>query len=254
MKPAWVFESSDINVKAISDYDELKRLFVTHPLMIFRRQKLSESEFLDFMRHMGQPVEQKFRRALVVEMSGKSQSQLSSTSELGWHADESYQPVYPEALTLFAVQIPKDTGCTHWANLQAAYASLDSDLKIQLEGLTAHHEFQNFDGYLRDLVEFESDEKKRMNYAYGKCAHPVVGTWHGSKFLRLNHGFTARIVNAAEDLLPRLLEHIVSVKNVYSHAWQEGDLVVSNNHTLIHRRDRFRDAKRLLYRGLFNLN
>jgi taurine dioxygenase len=187
-------------------------------------------------------------------MGGKSEKQLSSTSELGWHADESYLTEYPEALALFAVRIPKEGGRTHWANTQTAYAGLDANTKLQLEGLMAHHEFQHFDNYLQDLVEFESAEKKRVQYAYVKCAHPVVRIWRGEKFLCLNHGYTARIEDAPAELLPRLLEHIVSPQHVYSHEWREGDLVVSNNQVLIHRRDRFNDPQRFLFRGLFNFD
>ena len=249
----WVLEINNLDVRDFNHFEEFKKLFLEFPILVLKKQTLDQTCFLEFMRKFGTPVAQKFKRNFVIEMTDRSQTQLSSTSELGWHSDESYQTEYAEALCLYAVCIPPEPGKTHWANANLAYLNLSEDQKARLANLICYHEFENFDDYLKDLVEFESEKAKRINYAFGKCAHSVVGTWREKPFLRLNHGFTTEILDAPAELLPNLLDKITEAGNIYSHQWSEGDLVVCNNHLLIHRRDRFLDPRRFLYRGLMNL-
>ncbi|MGZ3652765.1 MAG: TauD/TfdA dioxygenase family protein, partial [Bdellovibrionota bacterium] len=243
---------SGINVAESNDAERLRNALLHFPVLIFKDQAMDQTQFLESMRKLGSPVQQKFQRSFIVEMSGRSQRQLSATSELGWHADQSYEEEYPEILCLYAVSIPPERGQTHWANAHVAFAGLAAEQRKALQRLKSLHAFEHFDGYLQGLVEFESERTKKMNYAYGKCLQPVVREWQGRPFLCLNHGFTSKILDAPENLLEELLAIITRPENTYSHRWETGDLVIANNHLLIHRRDQFSDPNRLLYRGLLN--
>jgi alpha-ketoglutarate-dependent taurine dioxygenase len=247
----WVLEITDLDFdSSLAEPEELRRLFVSYPLMIVKKQKMDHGSFLRAMETVGLPIKQKFGNSLVVDIKGKSRTQLSATSELGWHADESYDENYPEILNLYAVNIPEGSGKTHFANLHLAYTRLGESERESLKKLTSVHAFEHFDSYLSQLVEFESDQIKRMNYGYGKCVQPVVREWQRQPYLCLNHGFTTEILNEDPQLLPRLLNAITSPENVYSHTWEQGDLLFCNNHLLIHRRDSSDDPSRHLYRGL----
>jgi taurine dioxygenase len=252
---SWVREIKDVDAREPHNAPELRKAFIDSPLVILREQKVSEEQFLDFLRRIGKPIQQKFRQSWVVQMGGESRTtQLSSVTELGWHADESYKEEYPEALALFAVRIPADSGRTHWANTHLAFQSLSPQQKSELETLTCWHEFRHFDSYIRELFDFESESLQRLSYAYDKCVQPVVRTSRGKRYLCINHGFTTQIVEADPALLRRLLSLVTAPEFVYSHEWREGDLIVANNHLLIHRRDRFHDPNRFLYRALLNFD
>ena len=45
----------------------------------------------------------------------------------------SYQDVPPKAGILYSLEVPKDQGDTHFANMIAAYEDMPEDLKIELK-------------------------------------------------------------------------------------------------------------------------
>jgi alpha-ketoglutarate-dependent taurine dioxygenase len=249
----WALEIADFNSRSPAAITELTGLMHEHPLIVVRDQHLDKDQFLAFMNQVGLPVVQRFTRSHVVELSARSKTNLSSTSELGWHADESYRTDCPEFLCLYGANIPAEAGKTYWANTALAFERLSSRLKEEIRDLHALHEFSHFDHYLEGLVEFENEKSKKTGYAFGKEKFPVLGEWRGTKFLRINHGFTSKILDADSSLLNVLLKHIEDPAHQYAHEWRRGDLVLANNHLLIHRRDRFADTSRLLFRGLINL-
>ena len=59
----------------------------------------------------------------------------------------------------------------------------------------------------------------------------------------------------ANDILERLLTHVVQPQNVYEHEWQPGDLVLWDNAVVLHARDTFPDDEnRLVKRMLIKLD
>lgn len=251
--PPWVLEIPGPMPPDAEFLAWLKEQLKRFPLLIVRNAGLDEEKFHAVMNLVGTSIEQKFNKSHVVKISSRSTSQLSSVSELGWHADQSYQEKIPDFLCLFAINTPPEEGRTHWANTQLALSRLSAEKRARLSGLMAHHEFGHFDNYLGELIEFKDDRFKRLSYASDKGVHPVISSWHGQEYLCLNHGFTTRIESATDGLLQELLDHISQPEFVYSHQWQTGDFILSNNNLLIHRRDRFQNPQRLLLRGLVNI-
>jgi taurine dioxygenase len=128
--------------------DELRALWAHHPVLVFRRQALSEDELADFSARFG-PLERIVRtdwaspvRPEVGVISNPRDGQGKPIGGLGdgeiqWHSDQSYMLNPATGAMLYALELPPEGGVTSWVDLCAAYAGLPDRLKRAVEGRRA---------------------------------------------------------------------------------------------------------------------
>src|SRR6516225_7684311 len=125
--------------------NDLRDLWAHHPLLVFRRQALSEDELAGFSALFG-PLERIVRtdwaspvRPEVGVISNLKDGQGKPIGGLGdgeiqWHSDQSYMQNPATGAMLYALELPPEGGTTSWVNLSAAYADLPDRLKRAVEG------------------------------------------------------------------------------------------------------------------------
>ena len=163
----------------------------------------------------------------------------------GWHADMSYSKVIAFANVLYAIKVPqrdgKPLGATEFCDMCAAYDGLSADLKHQLEGKTALHDFNKFWEMMRRRsgnTRPPLSEAQRM--AKPPVSHPVILTHpiSGRRALYANPGYTMRVNELPEAQSDQLLEflfaHQTQDKYRYVYRWQPGDVLVWDNLRTIH--------------------
>jgi alpha-ketoglutarate-dependent 2,4-dichlorophenoxyacetate dioxygenase len=145
---------------------------------------------------------------------------------------------------LHAVVIPSWGGETEFADLRAAYDTLDARTRDQITGLDAEH----FALHTRILLgdDAYTDEQKAL---MPPAIWPLVDTHRGSSRKVLFVGVHARRIigmSTAESrlLLSDLLEHATQRERVYRHTWAVGDLVMWDNRATVHRGRRYDLAER----------
>src|SRR6267154_6791677 len=128
--------------------DRLRALWARHPVLVIRRQALSERELAEFSAHFG-PLERVVRTEwaspVVPEVgliSNLKDGQARPIGGLGdgeiqWHSDQSYMMNPATGAMLYALELPPEGGATSWMDLCAAYAGLPDRLKRAVEGKRA---------------------------------------------------------------------------------------------------------------------
>jgi len=243
--------------------DELRALWARHPVLVFRRQALSENELADFSACFG-PLERTVRtdwaspvRPEVGLISNLKDAQAKPIGGLGdgeiqWHSDQSYMLNPATGAMLYALELPPEGGTTSWVDLSAAYAGLPDRLKRAVEGKRAIF------SYVKRLVGYQgvdrviSEEAKRKT---PPILHPLVHTHPitGRKALYLDSTTTVGIDGMAETsgaaLLEEIYEFATRPKFTYCHHWQVGDALLWDNGFTMHRREPFDPlARRLMKR------
>jgi alpha-ketoglutarate-dependent taurine dioxygenase len=168
-----------------------------------------------------------------------------------WHMDG--MPVHdmppPKATLLSARRLAAKGGQTQFASTAAAYEALPDEEKVSIEKLRVVHSM--YAAVLPTLDTEEEHASTRQREV--RRERPLV--WRqssGRKSLIIGH--TAdRIVGwpVAEGraLLERLMEWSAQPDFMYSHQWEQGDLVMSNNTGVLHRVIPYaRDSGRLMHR------
>ncbi|MGA8757058.1 MAG: TauD/TfdA family dioxygenase [Stellaceae bacterium] len=239
---------------------ELRAVWAEHPVLVFRRQALSEDELADFSACFG-PLERTVRtdwaspvRPEVTLISNLKDGQARPIGGLGdgelqWHSDQSYMLQPATGAMLYALELPPDGGTTSWVDLCAAYTGLPDRLKRAIEGRHAI-----FD-YVKRLAGYQGVDRVISAEAKTKTppiTHPLVHIHPvtSKKALYLDSTTTVGIDGMDEAsgaaLLAEIYESATQPPFVYHHHWRVGDALLWDNGFTMHRREPFDPAARRL--------
>jgi len=164
---------------------------------------------------------------------------------LFWHTDGPFLETPHGVSALQALEVPRAAdgrplGDTYFSSVTAAYEALPALLKRKLDGLYAHHsmllrvEKTLRAGRTTDVTSGVPRDKMEWVHPVFRM-HPVTG----AKCLYISDGYTTRILGLPEDesseLVAELAAHAVAPQFQYRHIWQEGDIVLWDNHGTQHR-------------------
>jgi taurine dioxygenase len=243
--------------------DELRALWAHHPVLVFRRQALSEDELADFSARFG-PLERIVRtdwaspvRPEVGVISNLRDGQGKPIGGLGdgeiqWHSDQSYMLNPATGAMLYALELPLEGGVTSWVHLCAAYAGLPDGLKRAVEGRRAIFSYaKRLAGYQGvDRVISEEAKRKTPPILHPLVhAHPVTGRTALYLDSTTTIGIDGMDEPSGSALLEEIYEHATQPEFVYRHLWQVGDALLWDNGFTMHRREPFDpSARRLMKR------
>jgi taurine dioxygenase len=187
----------------------LRRTFVERKVLFFRDQAISPGEHAAFCRRFGEleihpftPKREEFPEVMVIR-HGPDRRGTENT----WHSDVTWRKEPSLGSALRAVKVPPVGGDTLFADMEAAYEALSSQMKRMLEGLVAVHDFTRvFKGVI------PPGKLKDMQEEYPPAEHPVVRTHpeSGRKSLYVNAAFTVRIRGMSGEESARLLGYLYS--------------------------------------------
>jgi alpha-ketoglutarate-dependent taurine dioxygenase len=217
-------------------------------LLIFPGQFLTTDEQNEFARRFG---DLEFPAAPIsnVDTNGSVHSDpaddlvKSLRGNEGWHHDSTYMPLQAKGAVFTAETVPPDGADTGFADMRAAYDSLDDDTQELIQDLSAHHSLyysMGRAGYLPtrneaggyDRYGYHDKEISLRSLVY---VHPDTGL-PNLRIGRHAHDIPGMDPAESEKLLDQLNEQAVADPHrVYFHQWTVGDAIVWDNRRLMHR-------------------
>jgi taurine dioxygenase len=231
------------------DFKRIHRAHLDHHLLIFREQRITPRQQIEFSRLFGElqiHVLHQFQLPghpeVMIISNIKEDGKPIGLGDAGhfWHSDLSYVEVPSLGSMLHARELPDEGGDTLFSNMHLAWDMLDEGLKKTVSGLKAEH------SYLAQYEELQRRNPWRPNLTPEQIAQvkpvlqPVVRTHPetGRKAIFVSEHFTTRIVGIPEDesrdILTRLFAHSAKPEFVYRHRWQEHDMIFWDNRSLTH--------------------
>ena len=232
-----------------------------HGVLVFRNQPFTDAEQLAFAQRFDGTLHVKpgasalkanrFGNDALADVSNVDNSgnilasddrkRVYSLGNRLWHTDASFQDPAGRYSTLSARVIPQVNADTEFADMRAAYDTLDDARKRTLEGLRVHHTIT----HSREILgfDFSQQEKDRLKGA----VHPIVRVNPRTKRKSLYLAAHAtRIIDwpVADGrlFLMELTEHATQQQFVYRHVWKHGDFVIWDNLATMHRATAFDDV------------
>ena len=208
---------------------------------------MSKDEQLAFTRQFGEIEEHVARHSAgnerygLVHMvtnlgeDGLPTTKMKQTGNYLWHTDKSYHAV-PSLMTLLhAKELPPAGGDTQFANMAMAYQALSKAMKERVAALRVVHSWAASRRRAGAPPPSEMEMRERP-----PVEHPMMRTHPetGAKTLYIgNHAshIAGMPEEEGEALLLKLLEYATQRQFVYTHHWQDGDLVMWDNRCLLHR-------------------
>ena len=194
-----------------ADKATLRQALLDWKVLFFRDQDITTEQHLDFARNFGAlethpfaPSKQGYPEVLAITHDRDSRGRENT-----WHSDVTWRLEPSLGSILRAVEVPPVGGDTLFADMYAAYEGLSDEVKAEIDGAVAVHDFTHFRAGLRRQGKTEA-EIEALNAAYPKPHHPVVRTHPetGRKAIYVNAAFTVEIVGmekARSDALLRRL-------------------------------------------------
>jgi taurine dioxygenase len=231
------------------DFHKVWDAFFRAQVLVFRAQKFTASDFLNFARQFGRPephVIDQFHHPQHADILILSNVQKAGKpiglADAGtyFHTDYSYLEVPARATTLYSIQVPSKGGDTLFADQYAAYEELPSSMKKTIEPLIALHHYGNRDDLeksSRTVASVLSEEQEeKMTWVRHPVArrHPITGrkalyAVSGSSF-----GIEGMPEDEALDLLDELKRHATQEKYQLRLKYGVGDVVIWDNASLLH--------------------
>ena len=231
------------------DFQRLHHAHLDHHVLVFRDQRITPQQQVDFSRRFG-PLQIHVLRQFQLPSKPEvliisnivENGQPIGLGDAGhfWHSDLSYKEVPSLGSMLHAQELPDEGGDTVFANMHLAWESLPAALRHAVRGARAEHSYLSQYEELRRrnpwrpaLTQAQIDEVKPVT-------HPVVRVHPetGRRALFVSEHFTTRIVGLPDDesraLLDELFAHSVRPEHLYVHRWQPHDLVFWDNRSLMH--------------------
>jgi len=239
---------SDVRLAALggAEWSAIESAFHAHAVLIFPDQHLRAHEQVAFARRFGEiehivpgvdtvPISNRKRDGSLYA-DGEGPMQILRGNE-GWHTDSSYMPLAAKASVLSAEVVPSRGGETEWADMRAAYESLEAELRERIAGLTAYHSLR----YSQARIGHATDGGLGYGFSVGDPPlrplvkiHPVTG--RPSLFVgRHAYGIPGLAPDESERLLDRLVEEACQPPRVLRHTWHPGDVVIWDNRCVLHR-------------------
>ncbi len=264
LQPLFAAEVSPIDLRETferASLEEIRAGMEQYGVLVFRNQLFKDDEQMAFAERFDGTLHAKTSTAVMVKnrFGNEALSDISNVGANGeilpandrrrmgslanrlWHTDASFVDPPGRYSMLSARVLPPVSADTEFADMRSAYDSLDDATKAAIEGLQVHHSI----AYSREILGFEfSPEEKAMLKG---AVHPLVRTQKGGRRGLYLASHAASIVGwylpEGRLLLRDLTDHATQPKFVYRHVWRDGDFVIWDNRTTMHRARPFDDVK-----------
>jgi len=251
------------------DFAGIVDLYHRHSLLLFRQQSLTPAAQAALARRLGLPkIETRkqfnFREhpevstiGNVVAADGRPLA-FFVRGGFGWHTDGTAACHVNAATMLYAVEVPRNGGDTLFLSSADAYDNAPRELIEALEGvsyLTSFHA-HNDPLYASDPAAFiplSASERDALPPVWHRViqTHPISGR----KLFYLHSSpieFDTVDLRTGTRLLRRALRLASAPGRVYRHRWQPGELIIWDNHALMHSGTptaSYADERRLMHRS-----
>ena len=242
---------TDISLARLGEeeFAELYAAWLDYALLIFPGQHLDDAEQIAFARRFGDLVEGLEAAEISNVLPDGSLRDAPDDDmmkiirgNMHWHQDNTYMPIQAKGAVFSARVVPKSQGDTAFADMRAAWASLDKSTQQKLTSLSAYHSLVHSQ---RELGEdTKSEDSEYIGYGLDVEEVPLrplvkVHPETGQPTLAVGrHAYGIPGLSAAEsaNLLADLIDFSVGDDSrVHQHRWCAGDVVVWDNRCLMHR-------------------
>ncbi|WP_448269307.1 TauD/TfdA dioxygenase family protein [Nostoc sp. DSM 114159] len=231
---------------------QLKAALRDRHILIFKDQKLSDEQLLNFSLYFGALFVPSDETPVLASKPGETPVVIpisnvdggyTGTGELTFHSDHKWTPTPSSGSLLYALEIPTHGGDTYWLNTNLAYEALDEATKERIADL----QLITYNPFLRDRNAPRSLYRldKTIPLISPIFPHPLVRTHpeSGKKHLYLDAATEVEIVGLEPEegskLIEQLRQHLNQPKFYYQHKWSVGDIVYWDNQATLHYRQAF---------------
>ncbi len=236
-------------------FDAVHEALLRYQVLVFNGQRLSPAAQVAFARRFGEVhthVMSQYHADGFPELyllsnltpEGAPSGKHPDRGTLAWHTDGSWMQRTGLATFMFAVEIPRRGGETHFADMYGGYSRLRASTRRRIAALHAVHSLD----FSRNRRHGDQPMTRAQREAAPPVAHPVVRTHPETGRPALFLGDHAEHIvelpyAEGRALIEQLNAKAVACADIYRHAWRRDQLVVWDNRCLLHRASAYDTAR-----------
>jgi taurine dioxygenase len=218
-----------------------------HQVILFRGQRLAPERFERFGGGFGEPIPHVLDHLrmpghpdIFVLSNAPERPEEIRNGAAYWHTDQSYDKAPASATMLYAIQVPRVGGETHFADMFGAYDALPEAMRRRIDGLTVVHLYGNRDAGKDGEPIAAPLLNEAQVAAVPEVTHPLVRPHPvtGRKALYAVAGTSRGIFGMPDEeavaLLLELKRHALQPRFVRKHKYAVGDLIVWDTSSTLH--------------------
>jgi len=156
-----------------------------------------------------------------------------------WHSDSSFKATPAKFSLLSARVVPGEGGNTEFADMRAAWDTLEPALQEECRALICEHS-QIYSRGMLGFTDFSDEQRELWAPVRQRLVRRHPRTGRLSLFLSSHiGGIDGWPVPEARMFIRDLTEHATQQPFVYSHRWRQWDLVMWDNRVVMHRARRY---------------
>ena len=221
--------------------DEIYQALLVYKVIFFRDQDLSIEEHLEFANNFGELEIHPFANndKQYPEVLKITHNEKNKGRENLWHSDVTWRLEPSLGSILRMKEAPKVGGDTLFADMYAAYEDLSDEMKEQLDGAVAVHDFEGFRKRL-EKKGVSKEEIEDFNKKFPMPEHPVIRTHPdtGKKLIYVNAAFTKCIkdweVEESSNMLKYLYSRASTPEYQCRFVWKDNSIAFWDNRSVQH--------------------
>ena len=171
-----------------------------------------------------------------LDENGRPNGEHPDRGTMFWHTDGSWTKRRTRATLIYSVEVPRQGGETHFADMYRAYETLDPEMNSRIADLCAVHNL-DFSRRRRHGEDPMTEDQKRQ---VPPVEHPIVRVHPetGRKCIYLgDHAETIVGMDYEQGrvLIEELNRLATRPELVYEHKWRSRELIVWDNRCVLHR-------------------
>lgn len=258
-----------------SDAGEVRDLIGEYRTVVIRNKSARTPEqLIEFYKKIGNVVAQNNKVTGTIatgELVKVRQNGLfagKDDGELDWHSAGMNREGHDDIVAMYMHQVAESGGVTYFTDHQQAFSDLDEDTqrilrKLKSKIVTYNAKMKLEKMYYKNIF---SDEQTLMEFkdidgqtSFDKqtprkdlvTKHPINGK-EGLYFpWTCIRGFTGLDKDDQHDIYYMLKNHTLQDKYVYAHEWQPYDIILSDQHHSLHKRDAYVGDRELWRAGIW---
>lgn len=248
---------------------QLTKLINEYAVIILKNQKINDDEQIKFSENFGfiEPAGTNTEltkitdRRLSLKMNDvsnldKNNKPLTKSNQnrifgLGnrlWHTDASFKKIPVTFSILSGRKVSSKGGETEFCDMRCGYKALSNEMKNKVESLIGEHSLQYSRGKLGFIMKdvLTNKELKKFKPVLQPLVRKNYVTDRKSLYLSAHLGLI-KDWELADSILfiNDLMEICTRPDYIYSHKWEENDLVIWDNTQVMHRGRYFNDQKEI---------
>jgi len=171
------------------------------------------------------------RKKVTIGIEDEKGEKLNHATDMLWHQDRAYSKNIHPFVGLYCIRADEGSSPTHYLDMQGVYKDSSNTLKEATKDVECVNSITKYMSQEEYPYQFKNEVQKRAWRMKNRAKHNLVWEDEYGPFYFYSEAYTET------DLEPQLKEEIYKEKHMYSHYWKPNQLLVYNNHKVLHKRD-----------------